>query len=128
LPTSWQAPWPLAWLLASCWRVWLQPSWPPVASRSRLRPGLPPASSPPFRLGLRRSLGWFLAVGQDLGDAERRQRLAMALLAPIIGAPFLLEDHDLIAELVLDHLGGNERPGDGRAAGLRTAIAAKQDN
>src|SRR6185369_7597768 len=54
-----------------------------------------------FRLGLRRSLGWFLAVGQDLGDAERRQRLAMALLAPIIGAPFLLEDHDLIAELVL---------------------------
>src|SRR4029453_19183606 len=53
--------------------------------RLGLRRGLPFR----FRRGLRR----LLAVGQDLGDAERRQKLAMALLAAVILAALLLKHH-----------------------------------
>src|SRR6478672_2374212 len=77
----------------------------------------------PSHLGLRR----LLAVGEDLGDAEQRQILAMPLLAAVVLAPLLLEHDDLVAARLLHHLGGNQRTGNGRAARLR-AIAAKQQH
>jgi hypothetical protein len=52
----------------------------------------------------------------------------MALLAAIVLAPLLLEDDDLVAALVLDHLGRDQRAGDGRAARLGAAVAAEQDH
>src|SRR6476660_6952680 len=74
-------------------------------------------------LGLQR----LLAVGEDLGDAEQRQILAMPLLAAVVLAPLLLEDDDLVAARLLHHLGGDQRAGNDRAARLR-AIAAKQQH
>jgi hypothetical protein len=52
----------------------------------------------------------------------------MALLAAVGRTPLLLEHHDLVARLLLEHFGGNQRAGDGRAAGLGTAVAAKQQH
>src|SRR5262245_50928650 len=77
-----------------------------------------------FQRGLRR----LLAVGQDLGDAERSQKLAMTLLAAVIRAPLLLEDDDLVAPPLRDDLGRDHGPGDGRAPGFGTALAAEQDD
>src|SRR6478736_4336492 len=68
-----------------------------------------------------------LAVGEDLGDAEQRQILAMPLLAAVVLAPLLLEDDDLVAARLLHHLGGDQRAGNDRATRLR-AIAAKQQH
>jgi hypothetical protein len=72
--------------------------------------------------------GFLLAVGQNLGDAKRGQRLAMTLLAAIIGAPLLLEYHDFVAQLLLEDFGGNKRTGNSGASRLGAAIAAKQDD
>src|SRR5207344_1981659 len=74
-------------------------------------------------LGLRR----LLAVGEDLGDAEQRQILAVSLLAAVVLAPLLLEHDDLVAAALLHHFGGDQRAGNQRAAHLR-AIAAKQQH
>src|SRR6476660_4518749 len=76
-----------------------------------------------LRLGLRFIGLWLLALGEDLGDAEQRQILAMPLLAAVVLAPLLLEHDDLVAARLLHHLGGNQRAGNGRATRLR-AIAA----
>ena len=53
--------------------------------------------------------------------------LAMTVLAPVILPPLLLEDDDLLAARLLDHLGGDRRAGDRGIAGLG-AVAAKQDH
>src|SRR5262245_6619214 len=74
-------------------------------------------------LGLRR----LLAVGEDLGDAEQRQILAMPPLAAVVLAALLLKHDDLATASLLHHLGGNQRASNGRAARLR-AVAAKQQH
>src|SRR6185295_19338598 len=104
---SWRvSPWPPAW------------SWPRPSARLLLRL---------LRLGLCSRLRRLLAVGQNLGDAQRRQLLAMTLLAAIVLPPLFLEDDDLLAARLLDHLGSDRRAGDRGGAGLG-AVAAKQDH
>src|SRR5262249_42721257 len=44
-----------------------------------------------------------LLAGADAGDLQDRLRLPVADLAPVVVAPPLLEDQDLVALLVLDH-------------------------
>ena len=84
---SWRLGFARGWLPAPAW-PW--PSWRQAWSlRLGLLLGL-------FRLRLGGQLRRLLAVGQDLGDAERGELLAMALLATIIRAPLLLEDDDFV--------------------------------
>src|SRR5215472_468057 len=59
-------------------------------------------------LGLRR-LG---AVGQDLVDPHHRELLAMAALAPVVMAPALLEDDDLVGLALLEQRAGHRGAGD----------------
>src|SRR5574338_915509 len=74
-----------------------------------------------LQLGLR-------AAGQDVGDAHHGQQLAVALLAPVVVAPLLLEDDDLVALALLEHGGDNGRALDqGRADALALALAGRQD-
>src|SRR6185312_373660 len=49
------------------------------------------------RLGLGGRLRGLLAVGQDLGDAQDREVLAVAVLAAVVVPALLLEDQHLVA-------------------------------
>src|SRR5882672_3609757 len=53
-----------------------------------------------------------LVIGQDLGDAQHRDLVAIAALAARILAAALLERDHLGAALVLQHLGGDRGAGD----------------
>src|SRR5215472_2980711 len=54
--------------------------------------------------------------GADAGDLQDRLRLAVTDLAPVVVAPPLLEDEDLVRLLVLDHGGGHLGAGHGGLA------------
>src|SRR5690348_10323246 len=70
-----------------------------------------------------------LLAGANAGDAQNRHRLTMAVLAAIVVAAPFLEHQDLVAELVLEHFGGDRRAGDQRHASLRLlALAAEHEN
>ena len=78
------------------------------------------------RLGLPlRTLG---GVGEDAGDAHDRQILTMAVLAAIVLAALLLEDDDLVATRLLEHLGGDERASDAGLAEGRDGAVVKREN
>src|ERR1700733_1414002 len=74
-----------------------------------------------------RSDGRFVIVGQDLGDAQHRDLVAITALAARILAAALLERDDLRAALVLQHFGGNRSTGYRRNAQHRR-FAANQEN
>src|SRR5262245_3068760 len=98
-----------------------------VACRLRRRPGfrlLAARLRLGFRLVARRRL---LPVSEDLGDADQREFLAVAALAPRVLAPALLERDDLVAALVPDHLAGHAGAAHGGAAHLN-AVAAEQEH
>src|SRR5262245_491126 len=59
---------------------------------------------------------WLRAVGQDLRDPHQREILPVAVAAPRIVTPALLEDDDLRAALVLDDLRCDRSTGDERRA------------
>src|SRR5579863_9110103 len=70
-----------------------------------------------------------LLAGANAGDAQHGHRLAMAVLATIVVAAALLEHQHLVAELVLEHLGGDRRARNQRRArlGLLAVVADHQD-
>jgi len=68
------------------------------------------------------------AIGEDLGDLERSQTLAMAVAAPIMMAAALLENDDGVAALLAQDLRGNRHAGQKRTADLDTFIARQQKN
>src|ERR1700722_1068633 len=76
----------------------------------------------PLRPRRRRRRG-LLALGQDLGDPHQGIFLPVAALAPRVLASALLERDDLRAAALLEHLAGNGRTRDRRAA-KRWRIAA----
>src|SRR5262249_53967938 len=86
-----------------------------------------------FSLRVRLALGprccrlrWFGAAGENLGDANDREFVPIAALAPRILAATLLEGDYLIAARVLEYLTGNGRTRDGRRAELRCVTANDQ--
>ena len=64
-----------------------------------------------------------LALGAcaDRGDLQRRERLAVALLAAVALAALVLEDDDLLAQALLDNLGLDRDAADRRLADLDAA-------
>ena len=68
-------------------------------------------------------------IEQDVGDAQPRQRLAMAGLAPIANLGLVAENDDLLAADVLDDFGAHDRAFDaGRANARLIAIAGHQEH
>src|SRR5579884_2910547 len=55
-----------------------------------------------------------IPVKQNVGDAQPRQVLAVASLAAVAHLGLVAEDDDLLAALVLDHLGAHHRARDAR--------------
>src|SRR5205823_6444861 len=79
--------------------------------------------------GLRRGFGLrpgLSALGEDLGNADHRELLAMAALAARILAPALLERDDLFAAALLDDLAGHRGAGHMGAAD-QNALAADEE-
>src|SRR6202166_4953771 len=70
-----------------------------------------------------RGLGRLGAIGEDLGDTDHREFMAVAALTARILAPALLEGDHLVAARVLEHLAGNGRPGNRRGTELRRVAA-----
>jgi hypothetical protein len=76
-----------------------------------------------FRRGLRR----FAAAGQDIGDAQHGEVLAMTAQTAVMFPPLFLEHEDLVATLLRNDLGGDGRAVDQRGAhGLLGLIADHQ--
>src|SRR5258707_5345123 len=74
-------------------------------------------------------VGVSLLSGGDAGDLQHGERLAMAVLAAVVVPAALLEDQNLVAELVLDHLGGDRRARNhGGADGRGGAFATHQQH
>src|SRR5215813_2339846 len=85
-----------------------------------------------LRLGLGLDLGGLLrgllAVGQDLGDAEDREVLAVAVLAAVVVPALLLEDQHLVALALGDDGGADAGAAYERGAdGDLVAVAEHQD-
>src|SRR4029077_10852541 len=74
-----------------------------------------------------RSDGRLVVVGQDLGDAQHRDLVAITALAARILAAALLERDDLRATLVLQHLGCHRRAGNRRCTKHRRFSADQQN-
>src|SRR5258706_10205985 len=140
----WNATWPLisansvwsrpmptlapGWYLVPRWRTRMLPAstiWPPKRLTPRRWPGesrplreLPPA----FLCAMAKSSGQL-----DAGDLEHRQVLPVAVLAARVLPPALLEDDDLGAAGLLDHLGGHQGARhQGRADAQGRAVADRQ--
>jgi hypothetical protein len=75
-----------------------------------------------------RLLGRLGAAGQDLGDPDLRQVLAVTHGAAVMLAPLLLEDLDLVAARLLDEFGGHDGAGDDRGADLESGVAGEHQH
>src|SRR5579864_1271201 len=135
MPTS-----PPGWNLVPRWRTMMLPATtisPPNFFTPNRRPRLsrplreePPAflcaiccSPRPARRRTAAARG-----GVDPGDPQHRLVLAMAVFAPVILPPLLLEDDDLVGATLLDQLGADRGAGDQRGASRHGgAIADHQD-
>src|SRR5215813_7958442 len=81
-----------------------------------------------FGLGLGGLLGGLGAVGQDLGDAQDREVLAVAILAAVVVPAVLLEDQHLVALALGDDGGADAGAAYERGAdGDLVAVAEHQD-
>ena len=66
------------------------------------------------------------ASGDDVGDLERREGLAVARLAPVVLAAAELEDHELLVEPLADDLRLDLGAADERLAQLEAVAAEKR--
>src|SRR5918911_3187003 len=98
---------------------------PPNFLTPRRRPAesRPLREEPPAFLCAISLLLLYLSAGADIGDAEHRDLLPVAVLAPVVVAALLLEDDDLVALLVLEHGGGDRPARECRGAGLGLDLA-----
>src|SRR5215831_9737637 len=71
---------------------------------------------PAFLCAIRQLLLGLACGGPDLGDPQHGLVLAMALFAPVILPPLLLEDDDLRGAALLDDHGADRGAGDERRA------------
>src|SRR5215467_10987268 len=70
----------------------------------------------------------WVPLRRDLGDLERRVRLAVTVLLPVRLAPAELEDEELLAELLGDDLRAHLGAGEGGLANLDVLAVAHEED
>src|SRR5579864_1612088 len=135
MPTS-----PPGWNLVPRWRTMMLPATtisPPNFLTPSRRPRLsrPLRDEPPAFLCAiwcspcpARRRGTLAPCRIDPSDPQHCLVLAMAVLAPVIVSPLLLEDDDLVSAAVLDQLGANRGADDERSASRHAGAVADHQN